>query len=181
MKLKETLFILITTLLLFLVFLLFPRNNPNKVVIPDPTINTIPKTIPESELNKAINTYREEHGETSLKVNEGLCTYARKRVKDMFILNGGEEGPRVDHQEFNKDVESKAILKYADFSVFGENIAYAKCINSQTNETKIVETGEELVGWCFDSSEEHKENLLDVWTDMCSSGQFPYYVQIFAE
>jgi uncharacterized protein YkwD len=140
-------------------------------------------TIPEGELINAINIYRQAHGLSSLNTNESLCQETRKRVQDMVNLNIGRSPGNfiLNHDGMIIDNQNGTTNKLTGKTYFGENIAAAFCKRRSDDQVVYVETGTQLVEWCFDSSPSHKENLLRVdWTDVCSSGQFPFYVQTFA-
>lgn len=143
-----------------------------------------PATISSSELNQAINIYRKSHGLNPLTVNQELCTYAQKRANDMFALNKGRNFGNMilNHDVIASDVQSGAIRNYIHGkSRYGENIAAALCQRPSDNQTVKITTGVQLVEWCFDSSPLHKEELLyPSYTDVCSVGKFPFYVEIFA-
>lgn len=141
-------------------------------------------TISEGELIAAINIYRQAHGLSSLNTNESLCQETRKRVQDMVTLNAGKQGSDIvlNHDGMAQDVTSGVLANHVGKRSYGENIASAYCKRPSDGTVVDITTGVQLVEWCFDSSPAHKENLLDPsWTDVCSSGQFPFYVQTFAK
>lgn len=143
-----------------------------------------PRTIPEDELIEAINLYRKARGLNSLNKNESLCQETRKRVQDMVTLNIGRNFGNMilNHDGMAADTQAGILNKLTGKTYFGENIAPALCNRVTDNVTVRVTTGVQLVEWCFDASPTHKENLLRPdWTDVCSSGQFPFYVQTFAK
>lgn len=149
--------------------------------ITPPTPTPLPRTIPESELIQAINTFRQAHRLSTLSTNEGLCTEARKRVQDLIELMKQNGEVVLNHDGFRQDVESGRVTELSGKEEFGENIASAICLRPSDETVVNVQTGIQLVEWCFSSSQSHRETLLRAeWTDTCSSGQFPIYVQLFA-
>jgi uncharacterized protein YkwD len=149
-----------------------------------PIRQVVGATIPESELIAAINIYRQDRGLSTLNTNESLCQETRKRVQDMVNLNAGKSPDQItlNHDGMQADLDNGVLARLVGKSRYGENIAYAGCKRPADGVTVDVTTGVQLVEWCFDSSPLHKETLLEpYWTDVCSSGQFPYYVETFAK
>lgn len=151
------------------------------VVLP---VNSQGVTVGEGELINAVNFYRQAHGLSSLNRNESLCQETRKRVQDMVSLNSGREVGRLilNHDGMAADVQSGTLNKLTGMTYFGENIASAACKRPSDGQVVHITTGTQLVEWCFDASTSHRENLLNpTWSEVCSSGQFPFYVQTFAK
>lgn len=140
-------------------------------------------TIPESELVTAINNYRQSHGLTNLKVNEGLCREARKRAQDLVDQNVGRLPPfLLSHEQFLQDIKDGTLGKLSGLTFFGENVASSNCKRITDNVDVFVANATQLVEWCFDASESHREAMLrSDWTNVCSSGHYPFYVQIFGK
>lgn len=137
---------------------------------------SLPITISEQELVSAINVYRQVHGLSALSYNPSLCVETRKRVQD--IVSSGS----LSHLGMEEDIKNGILRNLVGKSSYGENLASAYCKRTSDGINVDVKTGTQLVEWCFDSSAGHRANLLNpTWTDICSSGQFPYYVQTFAK
>lgn len=146
-----------------------------------PTPTPPPRTIPEDELISAINEFRKAQGKGALSRNEGLCTEARKRTEDLLLLFDQNDRIVLNHDGFKADVESGRLTELTGKYAFGENVASAYCKRTNDSVNVSVSNGTQLVEWCFESSTGHRENMLNPdWTDVCSSGQFPIYVQIFS-
>ena len=165
-----------------------PTIEPKPISTPIPTANTyVPppanRAIPEEELIVAINIYRQAHGVSALSTSQALCQETRKRVQDMVTLNIGKVPGNMilNHDGMAQDVQNGVLDHSVGKKHYGENIASAYCKRPFDGAVVDVTTGTQLVEWCFDSSPGHKENLLNPqWTDVCSSGQFPFYVETFA-
>lgn len=158
----------------------YPTLPPSEVIIPtqasEAIVSNTPITIPEGELYTAINTYRLAHGLNALTLNNQLCVETRKRVQD--ILSSGV----LSHDGMEQDIRNGVLRNLVGKASYGENLASAYCKRPSDGVNVDVSTSTQLVEWCFDSSEGHKANLLNpTWTDVCSSGQFPYYVETFAK
>lgn len=139
-------------------------------------------TISESDLISAVNNYRQSQGVSRLSVNEGLCREARKRAQDLTNQNTGKWPPFIlGHDPFLKDISDGTLGKLSGgLTFFGENVASSNCKNLIDGSDVFVHTAVQLVEKCFASSIEHKDNMLrSDWTNVCSSGQYPFYVQIF--
>jgi len=171
----------------------------NKIDVPfTPTITQESKnfmdatvlTLPSADLNLAMNKYRTSHGVSEVSINQELCDYGLKRAQDMRDMNAGKvlnengwDKLEINHDRIDKDVKSGAITNYIHGkSEYGENIATAICkLSDASNDSIKIMTATDLTR-CFDSSPKHKEVLLDsIWTDGCSVGRFPFYVEIFAK
>ena len=157
--------------------------NKNKVVPTTTSISpVVNRTISEEELVSAINTYRIAHGLNSLVLNNSLCVETRKRVKDVSLENKNKYAADyiLSHNGMVQDIQQGVLYNLVGKSRYGENIASAYCRKPSDNQELNISNAAELMD-CFDSSREHKENLLRPdWTDVCSSGEFPFYVQMFA-
>lgn len=140
-------------------------------------------TISEDELIAAVNSYRQSQGLAELSVNEGLCQEARKRAQDLTNQNVGRWPPFVlGHEPFLKDVNDGTLSKLSGFTFFGENVASSNCKKLTDGGDIFVHNATQLVEECLASSSEHKENILrSDWTHVCSSGRYPFYVQIFGK
>jgi len=144
-----------------------------------------PILIPQEELITAVNNYRSAHGVKTLKINQELCKYAELIIQDMFKLHEGKNHSdqiTMNHDRIDSDVRSGRIYNYIHGKrEFGENIAVAKCRWSET-ESREVKTASDVTDYCFENSPKHKEVLLDpIWTDVCSIGILPFYIEIFAK
>lgn len=142
------------------------------------------RTIPEGELIVAINAYRQGHGLSSLNTNQALCQETRKRVQDMVSINAGKQPSAyiLSHDGMGTDIANGVLAKTVGLHSYGENIASAYCKRTSDGVNVDITTATQLVEWCFDSSSGHRDTLLKPdWTDVCSSGQFPFYVQTFAK
>lgn len=147
-----------------------------------PTPTPIPRTIPEDELIEAINIFRKANGRSQLARHDGLCTESRKRVQDLLTLAEQNHKIILNHDGFEQDVKSGHLTELTGKYSFGENIAAAHCLRPSDQVAVNVTTGVQLVEWCFASSTGHRDDLLNPeWTDVCSSGQYPIYVENFAK
>lgn len=160
----------------------FPTNNPLPTL--KPTIKPVDWqsiTISESELIAAINHYRQSQGKSVLNLNEGLCQEARKRALDLTNQNTGRWPPFIlGHEPFLKDVNDGTVGKLSGLTFFGENVASSNCKKMTDGSDVFVHNATQLVEECFASSASHKETMLKSdWTNVCSSGRYPFYVQIF--
>lgn len=167
------------------------KPSPSPSVTPEPVpesikkpIDSQPSTILERDLISAINDYRQSNGVSRLSVNEGLCQEARKRAQDLTNQNMGRWPPFIlGHEPFLKDISDGTLGKLSGgLSFFGENVASSNCKNLIDGSDVFVHNANQLVEECFVSSEEHKENMLrSDWIYVCSSGRYPFYVQIFGK
>ncbi len=156
----------------------FPTPVPTRIPSPTPT----PRTIPESELIEAINIFRRANGRSQLTRNDGLCTESQKRVQDLLQLARQNGKITLNHDGFEQDVKSGRATELTGKYSFGENIAAAQCLRPSDQVAVNVTTGVQLVEWCFASSSGHRDDLLNPeWTDVCSVGQYPIYVENFAK
>lgn len=168
-----------------------PTNIPTKVptIKPSPTVKPTYEpvdwqslTISEDELITGINRYRKSQGVSDLAVNEGLCKEARKRAQDLTNQNMGRWPFTLGHEPFLQDVEDGTLGKLSGLTFFGENVASSNCKKLTDGSDVFVHDVTQLVEECFASSAGHKENLLKPdWTNICSSGRYPFYVQIFGK
>ncbi len=140
-------------------------------------------TISEDELIAAVNNYRQSQGTSRLSVSEGLCQEARKRAQDLTNQNIGRWPPFIlGHEPFLKDINDGTLGKLSGFTFFGENVASSNCKKLTDGSDVNVNDAVQLVEECFASSVDHKDNLLKAdWTHVCSSGRYPFYVQIFGK
>lgn len=138
-------------------------------------------TIPEDQLITAVNNYRQAQGVSKLNINEGLCQEARKRAQDLTNQNIGRWPPFIlEHKPFLKDVNDGTLGKLSGLTMFGENVASSNCKKLTDGGDVFINNATQLVEECFSSSSEHRDNMLRFdWTHICSSGRYPFYVQIF--
>ncbi|MFH0937095.1 MAG: CAP domain-containing protein [Candidatus Daviesbacteria bacterium] len=165
-----------------------PTNTPT--IIPSSTsvptqksVDSPSLTIPENELIDAVNNYRQSQGTSRLNINEGLCQEARKRAQDLTNQNVGKWPPYIlGHEPFLKDINDGTLGKLSGLTFFGENVASSNCKNLKNGNDVFVHNATQLVKECLASSSEHNENMLKPdWIYVCSSGQYPFYVQIFGK
>lgn len=159
----------------------FPTIKPSST--PEPTHRSVDwqsLTIPEDELIAAVNNYRQSQGVSRLNVNEGLCQEAKKRAQDLTDQNIGRWPFLLGHEPFLQDVKDGILGKLSGLTFFGENVASSNCKKLTDGGDVFVHNATQLVEECFASSSEHRDNMLrSDWTHVCSSGRYPFYVQIF--
>jgi len=155
-----------------------------------PTIepNFILSMVPEDEIDTALNIYRAAHGLSKLIVNQELCSYANKRINQLIAINkdfyktNEYTHVNMNHDGISADVNSGNIKNYIHGKWdYGENIASARCKNPTDGIVSNITSGTQLIDECWDASPAHKENMVfPNWTDVCTEGKYPLYVQIFA-
>lgn len=130
-----------------------------------------------------MNNYRLSQAVSRLSVNEGLCQEARKRAQDLTNQNIGKWPPFIlGHEPFLKDVNDGILGKLSSLTFFGENVASSNCKKLTDEGDVYVHNATQLVEECFAFSAGHKDTMLKPdWTHVCSSGRYPFYVQIFGK
>lgn len=149
-----------------------------------PVKQNLETTIGEGDLINAINAFRSANGLSQLSANQSLCQETRKRVQDMVSINSGRDPANytLSHDGMAQDIQNGTLARLVGKQSYGENVASAYCRNATTGESIDVSTATQLVEWCFANSPTHRSTLMRPdWTDVCSSGQFPFYVQTFAK
>jgi len=200
---KLLLFVPVALVLVYLFLFTHVHLSSNSVIVPTPTLSptTIPTVSPvqktssytpqvntqtmasEPDLDNAVNIYRHAHAQSSLTVNPKLCQEAQKRIQDLALLNGDRQPGNLilNHDGIQADLDSGRLQQLVGLHRYGENVASSFCRRPSDNVSVNISTGTQLVEWCFDSSPSHKENLLQpYWTDVCSVGVYPFYVEEFA-
>ncbi|MBP7700486.1 hypothetical protein KA111_00305 [Candidatus Woesebacteria bacterium] len=158
--------------------------SPQKTVAVAPQKNTSNEikfpVISDQEVIDALNNYRLVHNVRTLNVDENLCRYAEKRVRDL-VLFGGLDG----HSGFTKDFEDQGNLpgpiKSYNGNQVAENLAHQYCRNMTTGDSFVAETGTAIIEWCFDSSTKgHREAQLNPeYENVCVRHGNNMYVVIF--
>ncbi len=140
--------------------------------------------ISDQEVVEALNRYRADHKVHPLIIDQNLCEYAEKRVKDLLKYGGldNHEGFKKDFAVDSPDDLPEPIKRYPGGAI-GENLAYQYCKNMKTGESFIAQTGTALIEWCFDSSTAgHREAQLNPrYNAVCVRHAKGYYVVIFGE
>lgn len=135
----------------------------------------------DDEVMVDLNKYRAAHRVPNLLIDQHLCQYAEKRASDLKSF-GGLDGHQGFHDDFSSGEPPLGIRDYPGGAV-AENLASQYCLNTQTNQSFVAESGAALVEWCFDSSTSgHREAQLNPsYTSACVRHSDHLYVIIFGE
>jgi hypothetical protein len=152
---------------------------PKAEIYPLPT----PASFTEDQLWQALIIYRQSQNRSTLKKDDKLCLYARKRVNDHLDLYNQKLDPALypveskypldAHQGFKQDAESGLVFDMTQKNQVAENLAYWP---NAADPIHVIE-------WGWDTSTEgHREaQLSNDWTHGCISGKSGFYVAIFAK
>lgn len=145
-----------------------------------PRPSTPPPNIGDTEVQVALNAYRQSHGVHQLVEHGQLCRYAEKRVQDLVAFGGLD-----NHAGFRSDFENgyPAQLEGYPGGTIGENLAHQFCRNMTTGDSFVAQSGTALIEWCFDSSTSgHREAQLNPrYNNVCVRHGDNMYVIIFGE
>lgn len=143
-----------------------------------------PQKLPEIgdyDVFTALNVYRQSHGVHQLVENQHLCTYAQKRVADLIAF-GSLDGHQGFVNDFRGSEPPVGIKDYPGKGI-GENLASQYCLNGTTGDVIMATTPQQLIEWCFDSSQKgHREAQLNPkYNNVCVRHGNNMYVVIFGE
>jgi hypothetical protein len=125
-------------------------STPTHTIIPSPFPSIVPTNVPIipspritalDDLNTAVNTFRNMHEVSQLRLDSSLCVIAQSRLEELHARND------LDHHEgFQKYFDMQSL-----FNRMGETIYQSSDFQSNTS---IVENG-----WANSSG--HRQTLLD--------------------